>query len=76
MPGYVNVTEVKAISEFIARLNPDIPYSLLAFYPHHLMEDLPFTTRQEAQVCQAAALEAGLKHVKIGNTHLLKGNPW
>jgi hypothetical protein len=35
------------------------------------MPDLPVTSRNHAEACREAALEAGLKKVKIGNIHLL-----
>jgi len=63
---------VAAIAAFIASLNPDIPYSLLAFYPQHLMTDLPLTKKRVAESCREAALAAGLKRVKLGNIHLLR----
>ena len=72
VPGYVDQKEVAAIAAFIAGLNPDIPYSLLAFYPRHLMSDLPLTARKEAESCRSAALSAGLKRVHLGNVHLLR----
>ena len=74
VPGYVDVQEVTKIATFIASLNPDIPYSLLAFYPHFYMPDLPTTSRKHAEACQQAAIEAGLKRVHIGNLHLLSDN--
>lgn len=71
VPGYVDEQEVGAIARFIAELDPDIPYTLLAFYPHHLMSDLPLTPREEAEACERAAREAGLSRVQLGNVHLL-----
>src|SRR3972149_10519475 len=41
VPGYVDEEEVKSLAHFIASINPDIPYSLLAFHPHFYMSDLP-----------------------------------
>lgn len=72
VPGYIDAAEIEQIAGFIASLDPDIPYSLLAFYPEYKMTDLPATSRQEAQACAAAAKQAGLKRVKIGNQHLLR----
>lgn len=74
-PGYVDEEEVSNIALFIASLNPDIPYSLLGFYPQFYMQDLPTTSRNHAERCLAAAKNAGLKKVKIGNVHLL-GNTY
>ena len=71
VPGYVDVQEVERIARFIASLDPDIPYSLLAFHPHFAMSDLPTTSRGHAEACRQAALDAGLKRVRIGNVHLL-----
>ena len=71
VPGYIDRKEVYQIASFIYSCNPDIPYSLLGFYPHFLMTDLPKTTRMQAQECLSAAREAGLTRIRIGNEHLL-----
>jgi len=72
IPGYVDEAEIRAIAQFIADLNPSIPYSLLAFYPQYLMADLPLTGAKQAERCCQAARDAGLKRVRIGNAHLLE----
>jgi pyruvate formate lyase activating enzyme len=71
VPGYIDEEEVSQIAKFIASLNPDIPYSLLAFHPQFQMQDLPPTSRIQAQRCLEAARSAGLRRVKVGNLHLL-----
>jgi len=71
VPGYVEAKQVGRIAGFIARLDPSIPYALLAFHPAFEMYDLPTTSRQHATECLGAAQSAGLKHVRIGNAHLL-----
>jgi pyruvate formate lyase activating enzyme len=71
VPGYVDKREVSQIAAFISSLDPDIPYSLLAFHPQFHMQDLPPTSRKQAQQCLEAAQSAGLKRVKVGNLHLL-----
>jgi len=72
VPGYIDKREISQIAQFISSLNPDIPYSLLAFYPQFMMRDLPTTSRQHAEECLAAAKAQGLKRVRIGNVHLLR----
>ena len=72
VPGYVDDEEVKNIAKFIASINPDIPYSLLAFYPHFYMSDMPLTSKALAQRCLSIAKQEGLKNVRIGNAHLLR----
>jgi pyruvate formate lyase activating enzyme len=71
VPGYIDDQEVGHIASFISSLNPDIPYSLLAFHPSYHMKDLPPTSRKQAMECLDAARNAGLKRVKVGNLHLL-----
>jgi pyruvate formate lyase activating enzyme len=72
VPGYIDEEEVGAIASFIAKLNPAIPYSLLAHHPQFLMEDLPTTSRNHAERCIKTAEAAGLKRVRVGNIHLLR----
>lgn len=71
VPGYVDASEVSHIARFIADLDPNIPYSLLAFAPHFYMSDLPRTSVRHAEDALAAAHGAGLVNVRIGNRHLL-----
>jgi pyruvate formate lyase activating enzyme len=71
VPGYIDPVEVAAIAGFIAGLNPDIPYNLLAFHPQFLMSDMPVTSKMLATKCLQAARDAGLHNVRLGNEHLL-----
>jgi len=71
VPGYIDSREVGKIASFIAGLDCSIPYSLLAFAPHLHMTDLPLTSRGHAEECLSAAMDAGLKRVRLGNAHLL-----
>ncbi len=71
VPGYVQAQQVAHIAAFIADLDEEIPYALLAFHPAFEMDDLPVTPRALAEDCLAAAKAAGLKRVRIGNAHLL-----
>jgi len=73
VPGYVDEQEVSAIAGYIAGLNPKISYSLLAFYPHFYLQDLPTTSLTHAMRCKEAAERAGLHRVHIGNVQLLEG---
>jgi pyruvate formate lyase activating enzyme len=71
IPGYVTEDEVYNIASFIASIDKRIPYSLLAFYPHFYMNDLPITSRTHAIKALDAAKNAGLSRVHLGNIHLL-----
>jgi pyruvate formate lyase activating enzyme len=71
IPGYIDVKEVENIAKFIREVDPNIPYTLLAFYPSYVMSDLPPTSRKQAKECQKAA-EKHLKNTMIGNINLLR----
>lgn len=75
VPGYVDAAEVGALARFIAGIRPDIPYSLLAFAPQFYLHDLPVTSGEHAEQALAAARDAGLTRVRVGNIHLL-GEPY
>lgn len=72
VPYYINAEEVYDIASFIASIDDNIPYTLLAFYPCYKMSDLPYTSKKQAMECYDAAKKAGLKKVRIGNIHLLR----
>ena len=71
VPGYIDENEVRGIARFIASIDPDIPYSLLAYYPHFHMSDLPLTSRSLSETCLKAAHEEGLNNVRVGNVRVL-----
>lgn len=72
VPGYIDEEEVFKIAKFIAEMDEEIPYALLAFSPHFEMNDVRTTKRMEAEKCVEAAKKAGLKNVRVGNVFLLK----
>lgn len=70
VPGYIDKIEVEKIAKFIASLDPEIPYSLLIFFPAFYMKDLPVTPLNLAKECFQVAKKY-LKNVNLGNKHLL-----
>ena len=71
VPGYVDAAQVGSIARFIAGIDRDLPYALLAFHGDFEMSDLPTTSRRDAEECLAVAKAAGLTRVRLGNVHLL-----
>lgn len=71
VPGYVDADEVAAIARFVARVDRDIPYSILGFSPQCQMADLPPSTLREAEAAAAAARAEGLTRVRVANRELL-----
>jgi len=71
LPGYLDDVEITTLAEFIASIDPEIPYSLLAFHPDFYLQDLPTTSRAHAERALARCRDAGLRNIHIGNRHLL-----
>ena len=71
VPGYIDAQEIGHIAEFIESLDPEIPYSLLAFHPDYKMTDLTATSLNQPRECLDVARQAGLRRMRVGNTHLL-----
>jgi pyruvate formate lyase activating enzyme len=44
IPSYIDAEEIENLAKFIASIDPEIPYTLLAFYPQYVMNDLPTTS--------------------------------
>ncbi|MCO6041414.1 radical SAM protein [Thermococcus alcaliphilus] len=72
VPHYIDGKEVGGIARYLAQLNPDIPYVLLAFAPQHLMHDVPTTSKKQMERVYTIARKEGLKRVFIGNLWLLR----
>ena len=70
VPGYVNHEEIEQIANFISEIDDEIPYSLLIFHPDYQMNDLPITSRNQANKCFEIAKKY-LKNVNLGNKFLL-----
>jgi pyruvate formate lyase activating enzyme len=70
VPGYVDAEEVDKIAGWVAEIDRGVPYTLLAFSPQYVMDDLPTTSREQADKCLDAA-KKHLKNVRIGNLSLV-----
>jgi len=70
VPGYIDAEEIGNIARFIAEIDSRIPYTLLAFYPQYVMNDLPTTSQEQANKCSQAA-KKHLENVRIGNINLI-----
>lgn len=70
VPGYIGPDEVERIARRIARIDREIPYSLLVFHPDFKANDLPITPKKIAKESYKRANEH-LEQVHLGNKHLL-----
>jgi pyruvate-formate lyase-activating enzyme len=75
IPGWVETDQIGAIARLIADLDPETPFTILAFFPAYQMGDTPSPTlAQMAEACEAAC-EAGLRQVRLGNCGVVARTP-
>ncbi len=59
--------EILDIAEFIVDVDPEIPWHISGFRPMHRMLDRPPTHPAQLQHARDIGLDAGVKHVYVGN---------
>ncbi len=67
-----SVEELKKIANFLAGLDPSIPWHISRFYPQYKMEDLETTPLGVLNQAYDIGKNAGLRYVYLGNAE--KGN--
>jgi len=67
IPGLVETDQLAAISKLLASVDAAVPFTILAFFPEHKMRDRRAPTLEEMLSAFAAAKEAGLRNVRLGN---------
>jgi pyruvate formate lyase activating enzyme len=68
IPGFNNSEqELRALTQFIAGVSPDIPWHVTAFHQDYRMTDPANTTAQDLLRASQIARDAGLRYVYAGN---------
>jgi pyruvate-formate lyase-activating enzyme len=67
IPGWVDENQIGKIARNLADLDPEIPFTILAFFPEYKLKHLRSPTLFEMLRAYFAARDAGLENVKLGN---------
>ncbi len=59
--------EVRQIAEFLANVDPDIPWHVSRFHPQYHMTDRPVTRHESIRQALEIGREVGLRHIYCGN---------
>lgn len=70
IPGWVEKDQIKKVAELLARVDPEIPFTILAYFPAYKMTERSPTLDEMIDACDAAKT-AGLRNVKMGNLGVL-----
>ncbi len=68
--------EFKKIAEFLAGIDPSIPWHISRFYPQYQMDDLENTPMKTMNQAYEIGKEAGLRYVYLGNVSGKGGNTY
>jgi len=68
IPGHNDTKEdFEGIAEFIASVDPEIPWHVTRFHPDYKLTDAPSTPAASIRMARDIGIEAGLKYVYEGN---------
>jgi pyruvate-formate lyase-activating enzyme len=68
IPGVVEIDQLEGIAIHLAKVDREIPFTILAFFPEYEMKDTRSPNLAEMVSAFEAAKAAGLKNVRLGNT--------
>ncbi len=68
IPGVVETPQLREIGMLLSRLDRNIPFTILAFFPENEMRDYRHPTAQEMVEAFLEVKATGLKRVRLGNT--------
>ena len=67
IPGWVETDQIREIARSLARVDPDIPYGIIAFFPENELKDVPSPSYRQMVEAFEASREGGLRNVRLGN---------
>ncbi|UCF90566.1 MAG: radical SAM protein [Desulfobacterales bacterium] len=67
IPGLVEADELENIARLLTGVDPEIPFTLLAFFPEYRMQKYPVPQVQEMVAAYQRIKAGGLRKVRIGN---------
>jgi pyruvate-formate lyase-activating enzyme len=67
IPGWVEEDQLVNIARLLVEIDPQIPFTLLAFFPEYLLKEARPPTITEMISTYHAVQDAGIIHIRIGN---------
>lgn len=67
IPGWVETDQIENIARILAKVDPQIPFTILAFFPEYQLQEVPPPNFEQMMGAYERVKETGLKHVRLGN---------
>ena len=74
IPNWVEEDQIVKIAELIASINPETPFTILAFFPQYKLMNVRRPKLMEMVKTYFKVKEVGLKNVKLGNISVFTKN--
>ncbi len=74
IPEWVETDQIKKIAQHLAKINPEIPFTILAFFGEYKLKNLRSPDLNEMLGAYKAVKETGLKNVRLGNIGIFVKN--
>jgi len=78
IPGWVETDQIVKIAQLLFEVDPEIPFTILAFFPEHQLKENRAPTFWEMIQTYFSVKNVGLKNIKLGNCHVFSrtSNEW
>ena len=67
IPGWVEADQIEKIAGILNEVDPQIPFTILAFFPEYQLKDVPTPTLTQMLEVYARVRNVGLRNVRLGN---------
>ena len=67
IPGWVEAGQLRKIARTLAEVDPQIPYTILAFFPEYQMKAVPSPSFEQMLDAYNRVKDVGLHNVRLGN---------
>ena len=67
IPGWVETDQLEEIARILVEVDPQIPYTILAFFPEYQLKEVPSPSFEQMVEAYTRVKETGLNQVRLGN---------
>ena len=74
IPGWVESDQIEKIARILLKVDPQIPYTILAFFPEYQLKEVPSPNLDQMLEAYTRVKDVGLKNVRLGNIGIFVKN--
>jgi len=74
IPNWVEADQIERIAQILLKVDPQIPYTILAFFPEYQLKEVPSPNLDQMLEAYTRVKDVGLKNVRLGNIGIFVKN--